>query len=420
MDFMMSQAVPHVEAPVSWTSTSTKLSEGATAQQSTLMYQGGVVDLFQPLHGTSFFMIENVKLSTALDITDSSYLLPPFVHATSTGAPYMPSPSIPPEDLLRPPPTASFCRVTEVPLLQERSSERPRKRARRPPLEAVEALEVHGQQYMEHIRASGELMTTDSNNEWEDVDERADNASKKDNMGAEPSNVVSNGPRLTPVALDPHADPFQYVPAVWALRTPADVHPNPAVFLIYTLVVWLHTQWHLPFAACNTLLVVLRFILDLAGAHIDPPIRITLGSAMNALDVDPAPRILPVCINCQRVYPANTAHDTACLPCDKPLFNIKPSKPDQERRKAVGTNPTPVLPVAIKSIQEQLEEMLLVPGFEKSLQLWKDVTRTPGIYHDIHDGAVCKEILGPDGKPFYCKQPHNNELRIGLSLSLDW
>jgi hypothetical protein len=341
------------------------------------------------------------------------------------------SPLILPEDLLHILPLQPSSGSATVPLFQQHSIEYVRKQTRRSSLETVAALEMQGQQHMERVRTSAELRTAKSNDGWEDVDEDEEAGGSgsaaflgthlpEDNMEVDFTNANAYGPSHTPVAQAQHIDPFQYVPAVQALRTLADVHTNPAVFLIYTLVVWLHTQWHLPFAACNTLLLVLRFILDLAGAHIDPPIRITLGSAMNALDLDPAPRILPVCISCQRVYPANTAHDAVCLPCNKPLFDIKPSKPNQERRKVVRTNPKPVLPVAIKSIQEQLEEMLLVPGFEKSLQLWKDVARLPGVYHDIHDGAICKEILGPDGKPFYCNPPLNNELRIGLSLSLDW
>jgi hypothetical protein len=316
-----------------------------------------------------------------------------------------------------------------------------RKQTGRPSVDVVRVLEEQGQQYMEHISA---LRKSKSNEDdmWEDVDEEVNedvnddvnkdidqdiNGVSEVHLPEEIMEVESNNINVQylPQVFDTGTtqsefDPFHYAPNVKALRTPDNVHPNCAVFLIYTLVVWLHTQWHLPFVACNALLLVLRLVLVLAGASIDPPLCITLTSALRALDIDPNPRILPVCIGCQQVFPADIAHDTTCSTCDKPLFNAKSSRPEQGRRKVIRTDPKPVLPPAIKSIQEQLQEMLLVAGFEKSLQSWRDVSRTPGVYHDIHNGAICKEIPDADGKPFYRKPPPDHELRIGLWLSLDW
>ncbi|KAJ7834059.1 hypothetical protein B0H14DRAFT_3462324 [Mycena olivaceomarginata] len=60
-------------------------------------------------------------------------------------------------------------------------------------------------------------------------------------------------------------DPFYIAPkATQHLPTATEVHPNRAVYLIYVVVFWLHSQFHLPFRACNALftLSLTRTVLD--------------------------------------------------------------------------------------------------------------------------------------------------------------
>jgi len=52
-------------------------------------------------------------------------------------------------------------------------------------------------------------------------------------------------------------DPFQYHPGpMHAPPTAADIHPQWAVYVLYLLVVWLHSQFHVPFCACSAFLAV--------------------------------------------------------------------------------------------------------------------------------------------------------------------
>ena len=51
--------------------------------------------------------------------------------------------------------------------------------------------------------------------------------------------------------------------------------------------------------------------------------------------------------------------------------------------------------------------------------------RPHGIMNDIFDGRVARNVLGPDGLPFFRhdeagKTGLSGELRIGLTLGADW
>ncbi|KAI0054356.1 hypothetical protein BV25DRAFT_1951632 [Artomyces pyxidatus] len=73
-----------------------------------------------------------------------------------------------------------------------------------------------------------------------------------------------------------------------------------------------------------------------------------------------------------------------------------------------------------------LAALLAVPGVENELDKWRHSSRTPGKYKDIFDGLICQELKGHDGLPFFANEPGslsagpNGELRIGLTLGVDW
>jgi len=77
----------------------------------------------------------------------------------------------------------------------------------------------------------------------------------------------------------------------------------------------------------------------------------------------------------------------------------------------------------MKSLEEQISDLLAVPGVEDELDAWRRKDRVPGEYTDIFDGNVCKELPGYDGKPFFLpdqKEVEDGELRVGVSLGVDW
>jgi len=77
----------------------------------------------------------------------------------------------------------------------------------------------------------------------------------------------------------------------------------------------------------------------------------------------------------------------------------------------------------MKSLEEQISDLVAVPGVRMS---WTRGVRR-SVYQanntDIFDGNVCKELPGHDGQPFFLpdqKEVENGELRVGVSLGVDW
>lgn len=98
--------------------------------------------------------------------------------------------------------------------------------------------------------------------------------------------------------------------------------PSP-LFLPYTLVSWLHTNFHLPFLTCNTILVVVLNILWCTGFHLEgihPQLYVTHTTVVAWLGVKPVFQVLPVCPKCFESHPALIAKSASCNQCSMPLF----------------------------------------------------------------------------------------------------
>lgn len=215
-------------------------------------------------------------------------------------------------------------------------------------------------------------------------------------------------------------DPF-YSPSVDCptrqIRTSNDAHRHPAIRLLYVLVAWLHTHFHLPFAACQAVLIVVVHILSLATTPLDTGETYrTLPSVLNHLGVDPEFVVLPVCPGCLEVYPASAPVSEPCARCQSPIFKCTTTSSGHERFR-------PILQFPTKSIQQQLEDILTVDGAEDVLEQWRSLSRHPGEYIDNFDGEICKTLEGPDQRPFFqnpLPPESKDELRIGLTLGVNW
>lgn len=303
--------------------------------------------------------------------------------------------------------------------------------------------EERGRIIMEHAAQDFIRTATITSFPYDDTWEEPDD---EDNLGGEPSTLsghpplplatsLSNGSEPVPPTLSPgptfsdpgnplepsedFPDPFHTAHEERA--TPLltlDSTPTP-LYLLYILVSWLHTQFHLPFLACNAVLTVVFFILQTAGVLLHPemPLYYTLGTVLSHTGVEPTFTVLPVCPTCLEVYPITTAQDLACTVCGSPLFRSR-RRLDRTRTEDIATQP--LLRYATKTLESQLRDILNVPGMEEVLEEWRSRPRSPGEMVDIFDGDVCKTIPGPDGRPFFENPRHKGELRIGLSLGLDW
>ena len=281
-------------------------------------------------------------------------------------------------------------------------------------LPIIAAEEQCGLEHIQRVQQLGETFLPIADDNWEDpVTHEADN-----DAGAEESYNTTANPESDA------SDPFQYTPPpARPLWTPAEVHPNRAVSILYLLVLYLHTQFHLAFRACAAVLVVLAIAFRAAGSPIEPPMFTTLPPVIHHLGADVSMKICPVCPNCSKVFPSTIPPNSSCDRCAHPLFQTKVKPASKQQRTEPTQVPKPHLQFPSKSIEDYLTTMLAVPGMEDEMEAWRKKTRVQGTYTDIFDGEVCRTIKGVDGSPFFHPAAgvlEPNELRIGVSLGADW
>ena len=312
------------------------------------------------------------------------------------------------------------------------------------PIIALE--ELRGRQHVTRVGQSDESFVPIADDDWElessgsdAEDPGASNMAVQvvedmtiDNTGRGGTGVGADGDDTmtdqTASTTDGPSDPFRYTPRAAhppITSTPAAIHENRAVPIIYLLVLWLHrdTQFHLAFRACAAVLVVFSLAFAAAGSPIQPPMVTTLPSVISKLDAEAFLKIYPVCPKCLKVFHDAISRDATCDICGCPLFQSKQTPSGKKPWWETQEMPKPHLQFPAKSIEDYLTTMLAVPGMEEEMIAWQKKTRTRGEYTDIFDGDICQTIEGVDGSPFFYPQEgvlDPDELRIGVSLGADW
>jgi hypothetical protein len=194
------------------------------------------------------------------------------------------------------------------------------------------------------------------------------------------------------------------------------------LLVVYTMITWLHFQFHLPHVACNAVLAFLALLFRFFKLGILPPF-VTLPSAIRALGADPGIQLLAVCPSCRLVYPSSGSKHVqeTCTACHIPLFLSEHTK--QGNCRVIRT---PVIKYPYLPLSDQILSVLKTPGIEALLDDWRTKPRKSGEYGDIFDGRMCRlKLRAPDGSLFFSNHPHeikgpSNELRIGVNLGVDW
>ncbi|THU85280.1 hypothetical protein K435DRAFT_806048, partial [Dendrothele bispora CBS 962.96] len=300
------------------------------------------------------------------------------------------------------------------------------------PEDVIRAVEEAGSEYAEALIRSGIEFDEVADDDWEnELEEEYGDAGSgvPVEMPVDRPAEIGGDTRPLPEIEDPKEendpDPFLYELPEVSGRGPEPIISNLAVYLLYMLVAWLHTQFHLPFRACKAVLVVVRLALSSVGAVLDEPVVTTLPSVMQHLGIESDFRILPVCPRCQEVYPASTEKSALCLSCNEPLFKTEPTPGQQRRGIPTREDPKPCLQFPVKSISEQLASMLSVPGVEDEMDKVFETfaNHQPGQYRTIFDGKVCRELRSADGSLFFSpsqREREDGEMRIGLTMGVDW
>jgi hypothetical protein len=142
----------------------------------------------------------------------------------------------------------------------------------------------------------------------------------------------------------------------------------------------------------------------------------------------------PVCYQCHKVFHPGVASNTVCPECELELFRpatqqlfdfLDDGHPtvfesaDDEERAAVKREPHMVAPTQLLS--GALEEFFARPGMVSAVNAWKTRTGTvEGELRSMQDADVWRTLKGHDGEWFFFGPSAEDELRLGVTFSLDW
>ncbi|KAI0309474.1 hypothetical protein OF83DRAFT_1158491, partial [Amylostereum chailletii] len=210
-------------------------------------------------------------------------------------------------------------------------------------------------------------------------------------------------PVITPPIIEPP------LPAPYVL---SNSHDKWFIRILLIVTAFLHTEYHLPFRGCAVLLFTLRTIFVALGLILnDDPTPITLTTTFKLLDLGDRFDTLIACSRCHRLHVSAIASGSTCAGCSEPLFNARSSTWFQHLTGQSPPPPTPKLAVPYQSLSSMLAEVLSRPGMEEEVGIWKTRGRRDGVYNDIMDGAIWKDMLGPDGQKFF-RADNTQEIRI--------
>lgn len=185
--------------------------------------------------------------------------------------------------------------------------------------------------------------------------------------------------------------------------------PFFAVRFAMLLVLWLQTCQQLSFVSLAILLFVLRLFFKVAEViDREDDLPASFSTILKRFQLLDRFQVYPICQSCHRFYPKDSPPDQTCSDCpDIPIF-----------RQSSGKSPA-YLVAAYQPLSDLLLDFLLQEGIVESLETWRGDISEDCILRTIMDGRLWKEIKGPDGLPFFAHR-EDDELRIGVTLSMDW
>ncbi|TDL19286.1 hypothetical protein BD410DRAFT_443930 [Rickenella mellea] len=182
-----------------------------------------------------------------------------------------------------------------------------------------------------------------------------------------------------------------------------------------------HLGHHVSFRACNILLFCLNAIfLFLNLITIDNQMPVNLGTVLKKLELGDRFVVYPICHLCHRIFRPDIPTTAVCPDCDSALFKVSSSTVFERIKRRPAPAPTPVCAAPIQVLSSLLVDFLSQPRNEDALEEWKTRTHEPGKYKDIMDGNIWRSMKCPDGSLFFDPSDDSGELRLGVTLSLDW
>lgn len=218
-----------------------------------------------------------------------------------------------------------------------------------------------------------------------------------------------------------------------ALLAHAKHHPLWYIRAVMYLVGTLHTRHHVSFSACGLILRCLNLLFEKAPSKSllgPPPMAQTLTTVLSKLELKDGFTVHPTCFRCHRIFDAKIAVNASCEACDETLFDIIDQEPVDEDAQSLPLSvpipkpkqrtPKPITVTPIQLPSQALADFFERPGMFRAVNAWKTRMRIPGEMRCMQDGAVWSTIRGVDNESFFYGPGSEDEIRLGVTLSLDW
>jgi hypothetical protein len=156
----------------------------------------------------------------------------------------------------------------------------------------------------------------------------------------------------------------------------------------------------------------------------------TLTTVLSKLELKDGFTVHPTCFRCHRIFDAKIAVNASCEACDETLFDIIDQEPVDEDAQSLPLSvpipkpkqrtPKPITVTPIQLPSQALADFFERPGMFRAVNAWKTRMRIPGEMRCMQDGAVWSTIRGVDNELFFYGPGSEDEIRLGVTLSLDW
>ncbi|KAK7035079.1 hypothetical protein R3P38DRAFT_2518789 [Favolaschia claudopus] len=235
-------------------------------------------------------------------------------------------------------------------------------------------------------------------------------------------NVTVQAPDAHPLAEQQAAKAKSVdLPAALVLRS--KLHPLWFIRGLLYLVGTLHTRHQVSFSACALILRCLKFVMEkLPSTNNQAPLTMptTLTTAFSNLEISDKFLIHPICFNCHRLFETNIATSARCDACDGALFETVSTIGRDSSSKPKVRAPKPIMVSPIQLPSRGLVEFFKRPGMLSTMSSWKTRVQVPGELRCMQDGEVWKTLKGADDELFFHGPSAEDEIRVGVTLSLDW
>ncbi|KAJ7615964.1 hypothetical protein FB45DRAFT_757645, partial [Roridomyces roridus] len=203
-------------------------------------------------------------------------------------------------------------------------------------------------------------------------------------------------------------------------------HPQWYIRCIMYLVAFLHTKHRVTFRGAGLILVCLGFIFSCLMGNFSDAVALprTLKTVFSRFDINDHFTVHPICFQCHHVFEPDIDPDTFCSDCEEEVFGARASENIDSEPDGAGDGPRlgkrrPNLVSPIQLLSTGLQDFFKRPGMVSAVNCWRSRTQVEGELNCMQDGRVWNEMKDKDGNSFFHGPHADEEIRLGVSFSLD-